>query len=106
MQKFYLLATILGALVPYAAFVPWLTTHGADLPLFLADAIANPISIFAWLDVLFAALTLLAFIVSNAISEKITHWYWALFATLLIGVSCGLPLYLYLKERHRASLCS
>ncbi len=63
------------------------------------EAVANPISIFAWLDVLVAAVALLGFIVVDGQRHQVKYRYFAVLGTLSIGVSFGLPLYLYLKEK-------
>ncbi|WP_327078512.1 DUF2834 domain-containing protein [Photobacterium galatheae] len=80
-------------------FLPWLLVHGPDLPLFFNQALANPISIFAWLDVMISAVTLLIFIVVDGRQHQIRYRGLAVIGTLTIGVSCGLPLYLYLRAR-------
>lgn len=99
MVKFYLVLTLLGILLPYGAFIPWLATNGLDIGLLLSEAVANPISIFAWLDVLVAAVALLGFIVVDGQRHQVKYRYLAVLGTLSIGVSFGLPLYLYLKEK-------
>lgn len=99
MVRFYLVLTLLGILLPYGAFVPWLATNGLDIGLLLSEAVANPISIFAWLDVLVAAVALLGFIVVDGQRHQVKYRYFAVLGTLSIGVSFGLPLYLYLKEK-------
>jgi len=96
---FYLVLAILGAFIPYAAFVPWLIQNGIDVSLFFAEMMANPISIFAWLDVFVAAITLLGFILHDGQKNQVKWRYIAIVGTLSVGVSCGLPLYLYLRER-------
>ena len=63
MAPLYLALAVIGAVAPYAKFVPWLIQHGLNLRLLWV-----PIS-----------------------------------ATCLIGASCGLPLFLYLRERQMAS---
>jgi hypothetical protein len=98
MKRFYLVLTVLGILLPYGAFVPWLVTNGADIKLLFSEATANPISIFAWLDVFISAIVLLVFIISDGVRNKVRYWYLPVLGTLLVGVSCGLPLYLYFKE--------
>lgn len=100
MKAIYLLITLLGMLFPYAAFVPWLIAHGADIPLLWDQATANPISIFAWTDVIISATALLVFIVTDSIKNTVKYSYLAVLGTLVVGVSFGLPLYLYLRERH------
>lgn len=103
MAKFYLVLTLLGTLLPYGALVPWVMTHGIDLPLLLSEAMANPISTVAWLDVLVSAVTLMGFILIDGHRQQIKYRSLALIGTFTVGVSCGLPLYLYLKEKQRRS---
>lgn len=99
MSRFYLILTILGIFLPYGALVPWLVTHGLDIGQLFDEATANPISIFAWLDVLVSAVVLLGFIVVDGHRHKVKYRYYAVVGTLTVGVSFGLPLYLYLKEK-------
>jgi hypothetical protein len=99
MSRFYLIAALLGAAIPYAAFAPWLLAHGTDVSLLIQQGTANPISLFAWLDVIVAAVVLMVFVIADGRARQVRHWYLAVLATLVVGVSCGLPLYLYLRNR-------
>jgi hypothetical protein len=99
MIRFYLILTLLGIFLPYGAFVPWLVSNGLDVSLLLSEAAANPISLFAWLDVLVAAVALLGFIVVDGQRHEVKYRYVAILGTLSVGVSFGLPLYLYFKEK-------
>lgn len=99
MAIFYLGLAIIGILIPYAAFVPWLLQNGVDIPQFFSDMMANPISIFAWLDVVVAAIALIGFIIHDGQKNQVKWRFIAIVGTLGVGVSCGLPLYLYLRER-------
>lgn len=99
MKMFYLGLAIIGLIIPYAAFVPWLVQNGVDIPLFIIEAMANPISIFAWLDVIVAAVALLVFIIHDGQKNKVKWRFIAIVGTLSVGVSCGFPLYLYLREK-------
>ena len=60
---------------------------------------AYPLSQFAWLDVIIAAIALIVFILVDGKRLKVKGRNWAIVATLCVGVSCGLPFYLYLRER-------
>ncbi|MGO2233832.1 MAG: DUF2834 domain-containing protein [Marinomonas sp.] len=100
---FYLVLAILGTFIPYAAFVPWLVQNGFNIPLFFAEMMANPISIFAWLDVFLAAIALLGFILHDGQKNQVKWRFIAIIGALSVGVSCGLPLYLYLRERQRCA---
>jgi len=104
MAKFYLLMTVLGVVAPYGAFIPWFVEHGADVSALVRDITVNPISIGAWLDVFVAAIVLIVFIISDARKTATPYWWLAILGTLSVGVSCGLPLYLYLKTRHQQTL--
>lgn len=99
MVRFYLILTLLGVLLPYGALVPWLVTNGLDIGLLLSEAVANPISTMAWLDVLVGAIALLGFILVDGQKHEVKYRYFAVLGTLLVGVSFGLPMYLYFKEK-------
>jgi hypothetical protein len=95
----YLLLSIVGFAVPYAALLPWLAEHGPNGRLFLQHLFANRISAFFALDVVVSALVLLRF--STLESRRLRlHTRWIILAaTLLVGVSLGLPLFLYFREK-------
>ncbi|WP_260260209.1 DUF2834 domain-containing protein [Vibrio intestinalis] len=99
MVRFYLVLTFLGILLPYGALVPWLITNGLDIGLLLNDALVNPISIMAWLDVLVGVIALIGFILVDGHRHKVKYRYFAVLGTLSVGVSFGLPMYLYFKEK-------
>lgn len=103
MVVFYLVLAVAGALIPYGAFLPWLLSNGLDIPLLYEQATANQISIFAWLDVVIAAIALLAFIIVDGKRHVVRGKSLAIVATFAVGVSCGLPLYLFFKEKQRTS---
>lgn len=99
MLRFYLVLTFLGILLPYGALVPWLITNGLDISLLFREAVANPISVMAWLDVLVGAIALIGFILVDGHKHKVKFRYFTVLATLTVGVSFGLPMYLYFKEK-------
>ena len=94
----YLGLSIVGAVVPYCAFISWLTLPGHTPQVFIEQLFANRISTFFALDVLLSAVALIAFIQRENLRVKIRHSALAVLATVLVGVSCGLPLFLYLRE--------
>jgi hypothetical protein len=95
----YLFLSVLGAVVPYAKFVPWVREHGLNLPLLLTELFSTRIGGFFGLDVILSAVTLLIFIRSEGGHRKLRLLWLPAAATCLVGVSCGLPLFLYLRER-------
>lgn len=99
MQIFYAGLCILGALLPLAQFLPWLSAHGLDAPLFIQQATANPIAAFAWSDLTISALVVVAFVLVEGRRVGMRYASMSLLG-LLIGISLALPLFLLMRERH------
>jgi hypothetical protein len=95
----YLVLLIAGTILPYWQFVQWLAERGLNARLFLQQLFANRISSFFALDVFISALVLLYFIAIESSRARIRQTWLAVLATLLVGGSCGLPLFLYLREK-------
>jgi Terpene cyclase DEP1 len=99
MGAVYLFLSVLGAVLPYAKFVPWVREHGLNLPLLSTELFSSRIGGFFGLDVILSAVTLLIFIRSEGGHRKMRLLWLPVAATCLVGVSCGLPLFLYLREQ-------
>lgn len=99
MRHVYLMFSVLGIAIPYGALLPWLLENGLNIGFLLEQAAVNPISIFAWLDVVVAALCLLTFIATDSKTNQVKGVIYPILGTLAVGVSLGLPLYLYIRER-------
>ena len=100
MKAFYLVCAVAGAIIPYSQFVPWVSEHGPDAHSFVLELFSTRIGAFFGLDVLVSAVVLLTFIVREGRRRQITRLWLPVAATCLVGVSCGLPLFLYMRERH------
>ena len=98
-KTLYLVFCILGLVLPYAEFVPWVLHHGLNLPLFVRELFANRIGAFFGMDVLVSAVALLAFTRIESERLGIRHRWLVILAVLTVGVSLGLPLFLYLREQ-------
>jgi hypothetical protein len=97
-KHLYLLLALLGLILPYTQFVSWLTEYGFD-PLLLSQQVASsPAAAFGWLDVLVSAVVLLVFIAHETRQQRVPHLWLPILGTFVVGVSFGLPLYLYLRE--------
>jgi hypothetical protein len=103
MAPLYLILAIIGTVAPYAKFVPWLIEHGLNLRLFISELFSTRIGGFFGMDVLISAVTLIAFIRREGARRKLRLLWLPIGATCLVGVSCGLPLFLYLRERQLVS---
>src|SRR5262249_970985 len=94
----YLLLTVAGAAIPLSAIVPWVAEHGLNLRLLVDELFANRISTFFALDVMVSAIAVAAFVLVERARSGIRQWFLPLIALCAIGVSCALPLFLYLRE--------
>ncbi len=103
MRRVYLSLALIGAVLPYSQFLPWLAEHGPNIPLLFTELFSTRAGAFFGLDVLVSAVVLIAFIRREGARGKMSILWLPIAATCLIGVSCGLPLFLYLRERQLAS---
>ena len=95
----YLILCALGVLLPYWQFAPWLREHGPDLPLFFAQLFENRVGAFFGMDVFVSAAALLVFARAEGRREGVRVVWLVTLAVIAVGVSLGLPLFLYLRER-------
>ena len=102
-RRLYLALALLGLLIPNAAFWPWLLTHGLDPQQFARDLFGNGVSAFFGLDVLVSALALGGFIMIEGKRIGLRRRWLPIAATCLVGVSLGLPLFLYQRQVHLES---
>lgn len=99
MKSFYVIACVAGLVLPYSPLVAWLFDHGIDPVALFREAVESRIGLFAWLDVLVSAVVLLQFAADEGGRLRIPHIWRVTVATLLVGVSLGLPLFLLLRQR-------
>jgi len=71
---------------------------GPDLRLFFHELIANRISGFFAMDVIISAVVLLLFIQSEGKRLRMCLLWLPSIGTLIVGLSLGLPLFLYLRQ--------
>ena len=94
----YLLLCVVGTLLTYWQFLPWLGEHGLNLSRFVDDLFANRISGFFALDVIVSAIVLVIFVLAEGDRLKMGLLWLPIVGTLLVGVACGLPLFLYRRQ--------
>ena len=98
MSLIYLLLALLGLVLPYCQFMPWLIENGLDFPLLVGEIVNSRIAAFGWLDVVVSVLVLFVFMAAERKDRRVPCTWLAVLGTLFVGVSFGLPLYLYLRE--------
>lgn len=95
----YLALAIWGAIHPMYYFVSWFQAEGWDIMKMVDAWHVNAASSGLVWDLTIAAVTLTVFILSETFVRKNWIGLIAIPATFGIGVSCGLPLYLFLRAR-------
>lgn len=99
-KSLYLALCVAGTLLPYSQFVPFLQQHGLDFRLLFEQLFSNHIGGFFGLDVIVSSLVLWALVVVEGRRAGVKHLWTPIAASLVVGVSLGLPLFLYMRE-HR-----
>ena len=94
----YLILCVLGIVLPYSQFVPWILEDGLDPALFFNELFANRVSGFFGMDVLVSAIVLIIFVQFEGRRIGMHRLWVPVVGTLLVGVSLGLPLFLYLRQ--------
>ena len=94
----YLSLCVLGLLLPYSQFLPFLREHGLDLRLIGEQLFANRISSFFGFDVIVSSVVLWIFVRVEGRRLAMRRRWLPLVALLTVGVSLALPLFLYLRE--------
>lgn len=99
MQWLFLIAAITGTVLPLSYLFPFLATHGLDMPLFFRQLFQNNISAFFGTDVIVSSFALWFFVFSEGRRRGMKNLWVYVLCTLLVGVSLGLPLFLFFRER-------
>jgi hypothetical protein len=96
----YLALCVAGTLLPYSQLVPFLREHGFDLSLFVQELFSTRIGAFFGWDVIVSSVALWVFVAAEGRRTAMRNLWLPIAANLTVGVSLGLPLFLYMRERN------
>jgi len=103
LRKIYLGLAIIGAIWPFWPIFIWLAENGWSFPLLQDEWRGSSDSIYITSaingEMLIAGVTLGVWVVGETYVRKNWSALWAVPITFLVGVNCGLPLYLFLRTR-------
>lgn len=99
LRMIYLALAIWGAIHPMYYFIQWFQAEGWSLMAMVDAWHANAASSGLVWDLTIAAIVLTVWIIAETAVRKNWSALIAIPATFCIGVSCGLPLYLFLRTR-------
>ena len=98
-QYLYLVLCILGTVLPCSQLLPFLNEHGLNVSLMIKDLFANRISGFFGLDIIVSSIVLWVLVLTEGRRQQMRHLWTYIVCNLLVGVSLGLPLFLFMRER-------
>ncbi len=99
LRMIYLGLAIWGAIHPMSWFIAWFNENGYDLGAMIDAWHVNAATSGLVWDLTIAAVALTVWIIAETWVRKNWIAFIAIPATFCIGVSCGLPLYLFLRTR-------
>jgi len=95
----YLVLTIAGAIMPMRYFIRWFNDNSWSLGEMVTAWHVNDATRGLVWDLTIAAIALTVVAIAEAIRQKDYLLLVVIPATFGVGVSCGLPLYLFLRSR-------
>lgn len=98
-KTLYLVLCFLGAVLPYSLFVPFLLEHGLDVRLIAEQMFSNRISGSFALDVIVSSIVFWVFLVVEGRRAGVKSLWAPIAANVVVGLSLGFPLFLYMRER-------
>ena len=99
LRMIYLALAVWGAIHPVIWFVTWFQDNGWSLSAMIEAWHVNAATSGLVWDLTIAAIALTVFVVAETWVRRNWIALIAIPATFCIGVSCGLPLYLFLRTR-------
>ena len=97
-KTLYLVLCVIGTVLPYSQLIPFLSEHGLDIRLLLEQMFANRIAGFFGLDVIVSSVVLWVLVFSEGRRKRVKNLWAPIVANIAVGVSLGLPLFLYMRE--------
>lgn len=98
MKRMYFILAFFGFVIPYYFLIRFLFNYGFDLVEMGNQLFATDISTFFAVDLMIVSIVFLIFSFYNSRMLGMRKWWIFLLATLLVGPSFSVPLYLGIRE--------
>ena len=98
MKNLYLLLAIVGAIIPYWFFIPFIQAEGLDIRRFVSALFVNGAAGGFSADLLLASFVFWIFMFQKVKESNGPKPYLFIVLNLTIGLCCALPAYLYARE--------
>lgn len=96
-KVFYSAMALFGVVIPWYFFGQFFAQNGMDIRAFLAGLFVNGAAGGFSADIFLTSMVFWVWSYRDANAEKIEEWWIVIPATLLVGLSLALPLYLLLR---------
>jgi len=97
-KNIYLTLAFIGLLIPYYFLFKFLAANGLDIPLLIQQLFADNISTFFALDLVISIIVFWVYLIAEANKLQMKNWWLYMLASLTVGLSFALPLFLYFRE--------
>lgn len=102
MRNFLFLMAAIGTIVPWLFFGEFIATNGLDIVTFVTQPFVNSVASGITADLLISSAVFWAWSSADARERGVANWWVVIPATLLVGLSLALPLYLIMRESRTA----
>ena len=103
LQSIYLIAAILGTVLPYYYLISFLMDEGFNLALFGEQLFTYAASSMFTVDLLLSSFVFWIFVEHEGRKAAMRHRWIYIVCNLTVGLSLALPLFLYVRERTRTA---
>ncbi len=100
LQWSYLGLCVIGTVLPLSQLVGFLNEHGLDFRLFFHQVFVNPAASMFGFDVAVSLIVLWVLTLVEGRRLNLSHLWLPLVASVTVGVSLGLPLFLLIRQFH------
>jgi hypothetical protein len=98
-KTIYLAFAVIGLIIPYYFLFSFLGENGFNIPLLIQQLFANQISTFFAVDLIISIIVFWFYLYSEAVKLNMKNWRLYILASLTVGLSFALPLFLYFREQ-------
>jgi len=98
-KSIFLTLALIGLVAPYYFLFKFLLANGFDIPLLIQQLFANDISTFFAVDLVISIIVFWVYLFAEANKLQMKNLWLYLVASLTVGLSFALPLFLYFRER-------
>lgn len=102
LRTFYLIATIVGTALPYYKLFQFTAKEGWSLIRYLEQLFANAASSMGAIDLLISTVVFWVFVEYEGRNQGMRNRWIYMAVNLFVGLSAGLPLFLYMREKKLA----